>query len=184
MSAPQRIVVIGAGGQARDTAWLLRELADAGQPFSFVGFIVSDLSKLTERDSRADTLGDFAWLERQANGIDGLALGIGSPALRLKLATELSQAFPRCQWPALVHPRACFDRKSAQLEQGTMVAAGVTGSVNVRLEEFALINIGVTLGHEAQIGAGSVVNHAASISGGVKLGRGVLSGPALACCST
>jgi sugar O-acyltransferase (sialic acid O-acetyltransferase NeuD family) len=174
MPAPKRIIIVGAGGQARDTAWLVRELAEAGAPLELVGFVVSDLTKLSPRDS--EVLGDLHWLEREAKSVDALALGIGTPGARLALAAELSSAFPRLEWPALVHPRSVFDRSSARLGRGAMLAAGVHGSVNIELEEFALVNIGVTLGHEARIGAGSVVNHGASISGGVKLASGVLVG--------
>jgi sugar O-acyltransferase (sialic acid O-acetyltransferase NeuD family) len=174
MSAPQRIVIVGAGGQARDTAWLVRELAALGEPVECVGFVVSDASRLTQRDS--DVLGDFGWLERADRNVDALALGVGNPRVRLALAEELSRAFPRLEWPTLIHPRALFERRSARLGRGAMVGAGVLGSVNLEVGEFALVNLGVTLGHEASIGAGSVINHGASISGGVKLGREVLIG--------
>jgi sugar O-acyltransferase (sialic acid O-acetyltransferase NeuD family) len=176
MPAPQRIVIVGAGGQARDTAWLLSELSTSGAGFELAGFLVSDLSKLSERDSRHQVLGDFSWLERHATSIDGLVLGIGNPQVRVALATELAAAYPRLIWPSLVHPSAIYDRASAKLGRGVMVAAGVTGSVNLELDDFALVNIAVTLGHEARIGSGSVVNHGASISGGVHVGREVLVG--------
>ena len=176
MRSPQRVVVIGAGGQARDTAWLIRELASAGQPLQFLGFIVSDLNKLQARDSKDQVLGDLSWLEAHAGSVDAVALGIGTPQARLKVAGEVAEAFPRLEWPNLVHPGAVFERSSAKLGRGVMVGAGVLGSVNLELSDFALINLGVTLGHEASIGAGSVVNHAASISGGVCVGRSVLVG--------
>lgn len=176
MPSLQRVVVIGAGGQARDTAWLIRELAAAGQPFVFMGFVVSDLSRLGERDAREQVLGDLSWLEAHAGEVDALALGIGTPAARTKLAGELSTAFPRLAWPSLVHPSAVFERSSAKVGRGAMIAAGVHGSVNLELADFALANIGVTLGHEASLGACSVVNHGASISGGVRVGDSVLVG--------
>jgi sugar O-acyltransferase (sialic acid O-acetyltransferase NeuD family) len=176
MSARPRIAILGAGGQARDTAWLIRELASAGQAYDFAGFVVSDLSKLGGRDSREEVVGDLSWLERHASGLDALALGIGTPAVRLRLGRELRAAFPRLDWPSLVHPSALLERSTAKVAPGAMLAAGVAGSVGIVLEEFVLVNIGVTLGHEATLGAGSVVNHAASISGGVQLGEGVLVG--------
>jgi sugar O-acyltransferase (sialic acid O-acetyltransferase NeuD family) len=176
MPSLQRVVVLGAGGQARDTAWLLRELAAAGQPLQFLGFVVSNLARLGARDSRDQVLGDLSWLEAHAASVDALALGIGTPSLRLKLAGELSAAFPRLEWPSLVHPGAVFERASAKIGKGVTVAAGVVGSVNLELADFALVNIGVTLGHEASLGLGSVVNHAASISGGVRVGASVLVG--------
>jgi sugar O-acyltransferase (sialic acid O-acetyltransferase NeuD family) len=121
-------------------------------------------------------LGDFSWIEQHRGHIDALALGIGTPSSRLGVSTELSTRFPDLEWPNLIHPRAEIDRASLKLGRGTMLAAGVTGTVNIQLHDFALINAGCTLGHEANIGRGCVVNHAASISGGVVLEDGVLVG--------
>lgn len=171
-----RIVVVGAGGQARDTAWLIEELARAGEPYRFSGFVLSDLKFLGPRDSRDRLLGDFAWLDQHASEVDAVALGIGTPAVRLAVAERLTREWPRLEWPSLVHPSAQLDRQSAELGRGTMIACGTAGTVNLKLQDFALVNVGCTLGHEATIGRGSVINHGASISGGVVLGDGVLVG--------
>jgi sugar O-acyltransferase (sialic acid O-acetyltransferase NeuD family) len=176
MASRQRIVVIGAGGQARDAAWLIRELASAGDPLDFVGFVVSNVASLGERDSPERVLGDLGWLEHHAAEVDAVVLGIGTPGPRARLAAEISSAFPRLAWPSLIHPSARFERSSARIGQGVMVAAGVLGTVGLVLGDFCLINVGVTLGHEATVGKASVINHAASISGGTKVGDGVLVG--------
>ena len=174
MSTP--IVVLGAGGQARDTAWLIQELRAAGSELEFAGFVVSDLAKLTDRDSRSQVLGDFDWLQAHASEIPALALGVGSPKIRLLLAEEAQRRLPQAVWPALIHPRLEIDHASLQMGRGVMLGAGVVGSVNIRLGDFCLVNLGCTLGHEAQLGRGVVVNHGASISGGVVVEEGVLIG--------
>jgi sugar O-acyltransferase (sialic acid O-acetyltransferase NeuD family) len=175
MSARPRIVVLGAAGQARDTAWLIEELDRASsQPLSFAGFVVTDTAKLGPHDS--PVLGDLDWLDAHRGEIDAVALGIGTPAARLKVAAMVAERFPSLEWPTLVHPSVLLDRKTAKLGRGAMIACGTAGTVNVVLEDYALVNVSVTLGHEARIGAGSVVNHGASISGGVDIGRGVLVG--------
>lgn len=174
MTARARIVVLGAGGQARDTAWLIEELDRAAPSFAFAGFVVTDTRKLTKYDS--PVLGDLAWLDAHRHEVDAVALGIGTPSARLKVAAMVKERFPELDWPTLVHPSAIFDRPSAKLGRGAMIACGTAGTVNIVLEELALVNVSVTLGHEAHIGAGSVVNHGASISGGVVIGRGVLVG--------
>jgi acetyltransferase-like isoleucine patch superfamily enzyme len=69
-----------------------------------------------------------------------------------------------------------MDFETAQIGRGVLVCSGVIGTVNVTLEDFALCNFGCTLGHEARIGKGSVINPGANISGGVNLGCGVLIG--------
>ncbi|MCB9596375.1 MAG: hypothetical protein H6719_26875 [Sandaracinaceae bacterium] len=165
----QRVVVIGAGGQARDTKWLLEELGH-----EVVGFVVTDASRLGPHDS--PVLGDYAWLDAHREAFDGLALGIGTPKWRLKVAGELSERLPEKAWPSLVHPRVELDRSSMRIGRGVMIGAGCVGSVNLVFEDFCLVNLGVTLGHESVFGRGSVVNHNAAIAGGVVLEEGVLVG--------
>jgi acetyltransferase-like isoleucine patch superfamily enzyme len=83
---------------------------------------------------------------------------------------------PHIEWPSIIHPTAILDMDSARIAEGCFIGAGVTATVNLTLESFALCNFGCTLGHEAHIGAGSVVNPGANISGGVVIETGVLVG--------
>jgi len=172
----KRIVIIGAGGTAREIASTLRSINRIEPQFEFLGYVVSDLSRLLPRDSRDEVLGDFGWLQANRDSIDALAIGIGSPAIRLKLAAELRHLLPCIEWPTLIHPTAIIDLDSARIAEGCFIGAGVAATVNITLEAFALCNFGCTLGHEAHIGAGSVVNPGANISGGVVIGTGVLVG--------
>jgi sugar O-acyltransferase (sialic acid O-acetyltransferase NeuD family) len=172
----KRIVIIGAGGAAREIASALHSINRIEPQFEFLGYVVSDLSRLLPRDSRDLVLGDFGWLQANRHSIDALAIGVGSPATRLKLAAELRHLLPGIEWPTIIHPTAIIELDSARIEEGCFIGAGVTATVNITLEPFALCNFGCTLGHEARIGAGSVVNPGANISGGVVIGTGVLVG--------
>ncbi len=174
----QRIVIIGAGGFAREVRWLIEEINAAAEApaYDFQGYVVSDLSRLGEHDSRDEVLGDYGWLEQAAAPVDALALGIGTPAARLKVSAEVSRRFPRLAWPALVHPSVILHRPSAQLGPGVLLCAGVIGTVNITLQPFCMVNLACTLGHEAVIGPGAVLNPTVNISGGVRLGPGVLVG--------
>ena len=173
---PQRIAVIGAGGMAREVASTLKAMNQVEHRFEFVGYIVSDLSRLGDRDSRDQVIGDFNWVDQHRNSIDAVAMGVGSPSIRFRLAGELSSLLSGISWPALMHPTAIIDMESAKLGEGCFIGAGVVATVNVVLEPFALCNFGCTVGHEARIGRGSVINPGANISGGVVIGEGVLVG--------
>jgi sugar O-acyltransferase (sialic acid O-acetyltransferase NeuD family) len=173
---PQRIVVIGAGGMAREVASTLKYINQVERRFDFVGYVVSDLSRLGDRDSRGQVVGDFHWLDQHRSSIDVVAIGVGNPSVRLRLARELSSLLHGISWPALVHPTAVIDFESASLGEGSFIGAGVVATVNVALEPFALCNFGCTLGHEARIGRASVINPGANISGGVVIGESVLVG--------
>jgi sugar O-acyltransferase (sialic acid O-acetyltransferase NeuD family) len=168
----KRIVIIGAGGFAREVAWLVREIGG----WEFAGFVVSDLSKVGAHDSREQILGDFTWLDAHRGDIDGLALGIGTPAARLRVSAQLEADFPPDRWPALVHPTVRYDAASCELGHGVLLCAGVIGTVNLRLAPHAMVNLACTIGHETVIGRGSVLNPTVNLSGGVVLGDGVLVG--------
>jgi sugar O-acyltransferase (sialic acid O-acetyltransferase NeuD family) len=176
VTQPTRIIVVGAGGAAREIVSALDSINKIEQRFEFLGYVVSDLSRLQPRDSREQVLGDFSWLQANRNSFDALAIGVGFPASRLRLAAELRHLLPEVEWPSIIHPTAIIDLDSARIAEGCFIGAGVTATVNITLEAFVLCNFGCTLGHEARIGAGSVVNPGANISGGVVISTGVLVG--------
>lgn len=172
----RRIAIVGAGGFARELRWLLSEIATdpnrTYEPFEVAGFLVSDRAKLGPRDS--EVLGEFDWLD--SNRVDALAMGIGTPAARVKIAEELKARFPHLEWPAVVHPSVRFDKKTCQLAEGVVLCAGVAATVNIKFEAFSMVDLLCTIGHEARIGFGSALYRSANISGGVQVGKGVLVG--------
>ena len=168
------IVVIGAGGQARELRWIIQAINERSPTWRFLGFVISDYKKRGPDDS--EVLGDYEWLRAHRDEVQALAIGIGTPAARLRVAAELEGEFGPEFWPALVHPTAIFDRATTQLGHGCIISAGVVGTVNLILEPFALANFGCTLGHEAVLSRGVVVNPGSNISGGVVLEEGALVG--------
>lgn len=172
----KRVVVIGAGGFAREVKWLIHEIDRVSPGWNFVGFVVSDLSIVGERDSRSEILGDYSWLRANRGRYDALALGVGTPGARLKIAGDLESEFADDMWPSLIHPTARLDNTSAQIGHGVLICAGVLGTVNLKLRAFSMVNLGCTLGHEVEIGRGCVLNPGVNVSGGVIFEDGVLAG--------
>jgi sugar O-acyltransferase (sialic acid O-acetyltransferase NeuD family) len=170
------IVIVGAGGMAREVRALIREINRMAPKWEFAGYVVTDMTKLTDRDSRDEVVGDYQWLRANADRVDAVTIGIGTPTARLKVSEEIRQVLPDVEFPALVHPTARIDFETAQIGDGALVCSGVIGTVNITLDSFALCNFGCTLGHESRIGRGSVINPGANISGGVTIGCGVLIG--------
>ena len=172
----KRIVVIGAGGMAREVEWLIRAINAVAPCYEFLGYVVSDLARCGKLDSRDTLLGDYGWVEAHRGSIDAVAIGIGAPVARLQVGRELRALLPDAEWPALIHPSAILDFDSAKIGAGVLICAGVVATVNLTLDELAVCNFGCTLGHEASVGAGTVINPGANISGGVVLGAGVVVG--------
>jgi len=157
------IAIIGAGGNAREIAALA----------SSVGFVVAGFLANTQSAHSSPVLGDFDWLER--NQVDCLAMGIGSPADKLRVGAALHSRFPDIEWPVLISPGA-FVIEHDGFGLGTIVGPGVVITVGVRTGMFTQLNFGCTVGHEVEIGAGCLINPGANISGGVKIGNEVMVG--------
>ncbi len=170
----QRIAIIGAGGFAREVRWLITDINRAQPRFEFAGYVVSDVSKLGDHDSRHEVGGDLSWLGE--DGVDAVAIGIGNPAARLAVAAEIEWRFPQLEWPQLIHPTVRMDCASASLGRGIILCAGAIGTVNLTIEDFAMVNLACTLGHESRLGRGSVLNPTVNVSGGVIIEDAVLIG--------
>jgi sugar O-acyltransferase (sialic acid O-acetyltransferase NeuD family) len=170
----KRIAIIGAGGFAREVAWLIRDINHRQQQYDFAGYVVSDVSKLGPHDSAAEVIGDLDWLTR--NPVDCLAMGIGNPSAKLAIAADLDQRMASVQWPPLIHPTAQLDFETATIERGVVLCAGVIGTVNLTIREFAMVNLSCTIGHESILGRGVVLNPTVNISGGVTIEDGALIG--------
>jgi sugar O-acyltransferase (sialic acid O-acetyltransferase NeuD family) len=172
----KRVVVVGAGGFARELKWMIREIDRVNPGFEFAGYVVSDLNRVGEHDSRDEIVGDYGWLRSNRSRFDALAIGIGTPSARLKVSRELLPEFPAGMWPALVHPSVGFDAETTEIGPGVILCAGVLGTVNLKFRPFSMVNLSCTIGHEADIGEGCVLNPTVNISGGVILEEGALVG--------
>src|ERR1035438_6538757 len=104
----KRIVILGAGGTAREIEWLIRDINRVTDCYEWMGYVVSDLSRIGSLGRTSHLLGDYEWLTQNAFAIDAVTMGIGTPALRLKVASSTPCAGPitrrrpraRC-WPAI-----------------------------------------------------------------------------------
>jgi sugar O-acyltransferase (sialic acid O-acetyltransferase NeuD family) len=177
--ATRKLVIIGAGGFAREVKWLAADITAGGNSnveYEFVGYVVSDTSEPSEHDSSDEILGDFGWLRDNPDSFDCLAMGIGNAAPRLKVATELEESYGPEFWPSMVHPSAHLDFGSAKIQHGVQICANVIGTVNLVFEPFAMVNLACTIGHEAVLRRACTLNPTVNISGGVDIGAGSLIG--------
>lgn len=172
----KRLVIVGAGGLAREVRWIVEDLNRVEERFQLVGHLVADASVRGKYDSVEGVLGDDRWLEAHASKVDALAIAIGAPLLRRAIGERLAARFPALAFPALVHPSVIIDHTTCSVADGAIISAGVIATVNVRVGRFAKVDTACTLAHEVQIGAGAVLNPGAHISGGVTIGDAALIG--------
>ncbi|WP_257314209.1 hypothetical protein [Geothrix fuzhouensis] len=172
----KRVAIIGAGGFAREVAWLISDINAVTPAIDLVCHLVSDLDHATGPHTGGMVIHDFSWLEENQSKVDGLVMGIGTPSTKFRLVTELRSRFPEKTWPNLIHPSVLFDAGSTRFGMGVVLCAGSIATVNTFFDDFAMVNLKCTIGHESTIGPYSVLNPTVNISGNVTLGEQVLVG--------
>lgn len=158
----RRLVLLGAGGFAREVADLVRLGDDCTGPYQIIGCLVETpfLDRGTVPPSPILGLPS----DLGAIAADAAFVAIGDGSVRLRLARALSPH--HIPWAPLVHRRAIVS-PSAICAPGTYIGAqAYLGSATV-LEAHAHVHVGAIIGHDCRLEAGTTVAPGAILSGGV-----------------
>jgi sugar O-acyltransferase (sialic acid O-acetyltransferase NeuD family) len=105
-----------------------------------------------------------------------VVIAIGDPRTKLSVVKRL-KGNSYLNFPTLVHPSAIvMDHERTTLGSGSIVSAGCCLTTGITLEPFVLLNLNVTVGHDARIGEGSSLMPGVNVAGDVSIGKGVLVG--------
>jgi sugar O-acyltransferase (sialic acid O-acetyltransferase NeuD family) len=168
---PKQIAIYGAGGFARELAWLAESCNQSGERYRVACFI----------DDKS------VGQDRTMNGIPVLGLedcgtmfpdarvlgGVGKPATRELLMNRASRLGMRTL--SLVHPRV---ERSGLVEvgEGTVICAGSILTTNIKLGRHVQVNLSCTIGHDVNVGDFTTLSPGVHVSGRVRLGKRVFIG--------
>lgn len=160
------LVVYGTGGLGREVLQIALDAAADGAPCHVVGWLDDDPQAHGREIHGLPVLGGAEWLREHPR--IHVAHGIGSPAVRRRIAARLG---PEQPFATLVHPRAWLGRR-VEVGAGSVLCAGVMATTDVRIGRHVLVNLGCTVGHDTMIEDFVTVNPLAAVSGNVSLGEG------------
>jgi len=164
------IVILGAGGFARETLWVIREDNEEKSKWNVLGF-VDDNPKLDGAIlCDVPVLGGFDWLEQNASKNFQVISGAGNPHVRKAFAERAARL--GLTFCSVIHPSARMSR-FVEIGPGTIITAGNILTTQIRLGAHTLLNLDCTVGHDTSIGAYCNINPGCHISGTVKFGEGV-----------
>ena len=158
----QDLVILGAGGFARQTVSLARRQPDLR--------VVALLDERLGEPGEQDGLPVLPGLDGLAERHPRLALiaSVGDPALRRRWAADFGARFPFC---SLVDPAALLD-PSAQLGEGCLVLPGAIVSTHARVDAQVILGFQAVVSHDASVGAFSHLATGAILNGGARVGEG------------
>ncbi|WP_288227718.1 NeuD/PglB/VioB family sugar acetyltransferase [uncultured Enterococcus sp.] len=157
-----KIVIVGAGGFAKESAFLVSRLSD----FELIGFVDDDTT-LAPMILDKPVLGNIDSLLSYSDKI-GVAIGIAKLAIKKEIYTKL-KANPNLFFPNLIDSTALVGLE-VDLGIGNILMPNITYTADISIGNFNMINISSTIGHDSIIGNFNAIYPNVNISGMVKIG--------------
>ncbi len=169
----KQVLIYGAGGFAREVAWLIESCQNNGQAIKAVGFIDDNHEKHGQEINGLTVLG----LE-QAKALFPMAsftVAVGSSSIREKLTKKaIEMGFSEI---TLIHPRTEASR-FIEYGEGSVICAGSMLTTNIILGRGVQINLNCTVGHDVIMDDFVTLAPGVCVSGCVHIKKGAYIGTA------
>ena len=169
----RKIVIIGAGGFAREVLDIFEACNKVGQDHDVLGYIVeSQYGSPGTVFNDKPVLGDFNWFSKHAEEVYAIC-GVGAPQLRLRLVRCAQERGVR--FCSVVHPTAVLTRW-VDIGEGVVITAGCILTNQIRIGNHVHLNLDCTIGHDAVLQDFVTLAPGVHISGKVTLSTGCYIG--------
>lgn len=159
------IAIIGAGGFAKEVAFLIDDINKKKKVWNVIGYIDKNNSDLGKNNGKYKIFNTDHWVINYKNRIH-VAFAIGDPQIIYKLS-EQYKLNDKIIYPNLVHPSVIGDWKRINIGIGNIVCAGSILTTEIKIGSFNIINLNCVIGHDNVIGNYNVINPSAMFSGSV-----------------
>lgn len=169
----REIAIFGVGGFGREVLALIKDINKVKPTWNIVGFF-DDGHERGEMINGYPVLGKTEELNHWPRPIS-LAVSIGNPKVKKNILDRISN--PLVDYPTLIHPLVWVgDKEFVEIGKGCIICAGTLITTNIKIEDFVILNLGCTVGHDSVIKKYSSFMPSGNISGEVTIGEGVYVG--------
>ena len=173
MDPTERVVIIGAGGHAREVADIIRHQSHDGAAPIPLGFVVDREYLTPEIDYELPILGDWSWFENADRERISVICAVGDPVVRkrwVQRAMSLGLRFTK-----VISPLA-FVAPSAVVGEGVMIFPFSVISTAVAVGDHSIINTGSNISHDGKLHDFVTIGPGVHIAGNVSIGEGCYVG--------
>ncbi|MAG77386.1 MAG: acetyltransferase [Colwelliaceae bacterium] len=160
----KKLIVIGAGGLAKEVVWLAQECG-----YQIFGLLDDNTQMLGQQIMGAKVLGTAAnWVDYSDCHF---IIAIGSPRIRYVVHEKMLQTAPQGsspQFATLIHP-SVIKSSSVSIGEGSIIFPGCVLTVEVSIGRHTVLNPSNTVSHESSIGDFVTLAPMAAIAGNVTL---------------
>ena len=163
----KKILIFGAGGFGREVQWLIERINQKKPTWEIEGYLDDGVKPQTEINGYK-VLGGMEKLKEYGDTA-AVVVAVGSAKTREKIVTAIKR-IGDFQFPNLIDPDVQLSQ-FVSLGQGNIICAGNILTVNVCLQDFVILNLSCTVGHDAHLESFVTVYPGVNISGNVRIGE-------------
>lgn len=167
----KRVVIIGAGGHAREVADILRH--QTADELLLLGSVVDDPENDREPIAGLPVLGNWGWFEDADRDDLFVICAVGFPQLRKQLVERAKAQHLR--FTNAISPLA-YVSTEARLGEGVMIFPFTFISSGSVIGDHAIVNVGATVSHQTKVGTYVTLSPGVNIAGNVSIGEGCFVG--------
>lgn len=157
------IVIVGAGGFAREVAWLIEEINEEKKEWNLLGFIDDNKENIGKKLNGYKILGTTEYLNEELSRDIYTIIAIGNGKIREKIVNKLKNR----KYAILTHPNVKISSTNL-IEEGSIICSGNILTVNIKVGKHVIINLDCTIGHDAIIEDYTTVLPSVNLSGNTK----------------
>lgn len=159
----KKMAVFGAGGFGREVKTIIDEINKVKQQYNFVGFF-DDGFQRGEIINGFPILGGVADINKVQEKL-ALVIAIGDPKTKEKIHQKISNS--KIDYPTIIHPKALISDDFVEIGIGNIITAGCIVTCNIKIEDFVILNLMCTVGHDTTIKSYASFMPSVNISGEV-----------------
>jgi sugar O-acyltransferase (sialic acid O-acetyltransferase NeuD family) len=172
--SPTPLLLVGAGGFARETLELVRAINRVSPGWELRGFLDDDSSRHGSEIHGVPVLGPSEAVHEHADALVAACVASPSdPLRRLGLVARLS--LPAERYATLIHPTAVVP-ESATIGPGSVLHAATVLTADIQLGSHVAVMPAVVFTHDDVVGDGATFGAGVRLAGGVTIEAGAYVG--------
>ena len=168
----KKIVILGARGFGREVKMLIDQINLVENKYEFIGHY-DDGKEKGEQINGFPILGNTNDLNSLIEPVL-VALALGNPMNKRRVVQQLNS--PNITFETLIHPSIIIGSDSVTIGRGTVICAGCIITCNIDIQDYVIINLACTIGHDTIIKNYASLMPGINVSGEVLLEEGVYIG--------
>ena len=140
----KNIVIVGAGGFGREVEWLIKRINQQNNnKWNILGYVDDNLEK-GKKITNLEVIYNTEELS-QTKEKTNVVIAIGNAKVRKTIYNKIKNN-ENLAFPNLIDPSAIIGE--IDLGKGNIICAGTIATVNIKLNDFNIINLDCTIGHD------------------------------------